>query len=66
MKLCDFRLAKAHDFNSESHTARKGTPGYMAPEIMSFSSSKNHYTPKADVYSLGRIAQTLFDLDINS
>ena len=43
-----------------------GTFGYMAPEVILGFNGKSKYTTKADVYSLGIIAQKLFDFDINS
>ncbi len=64
LKLCDFGLATFDSLRTAPHTVGKGTPKYMAPEV-----SNTHgygYNTKADIYSLGTIAQELFDVDINS
>jgi len=65
LKLCDFGLAKEHEFNSMSHTRLQGTPGYMAPEVILGFNGKYHYTTKADVYSLGEITKRLFNFNKN-
>ena len=65
LKLCDFGLAKEHEFNSMSHTRQQGTFGYMAPEVIFGLNGKYHYTTKADVYSLGQITKKLFNLNKN-
>ncbi|CAG2110990.1 unnamed protein product, partial [Medioppia subpectinata] len=57
VKLCDFGLATDHVMASMSHSAGVGTSQYMAIEA-----HQRRYTTKADVYSLGVIAQHLFDL----
>jgi serine/threonine protein kinase len=62
VKLADFGLATIHEFEDQSHTGQIGTMRYMAPEIMSGRS----YDTKADIYSLGIIAQELFNIDIYS
>ena len=61
LKLCDFGLATFDSTTTVSHSVGKGTPKYMAPEIY-----QGFYNTKADIYSLGVIAQELFDIDINS
>ncbi|CAG2171417.1 unnamed protein product, partial [Oppiella nova] len=58
IKLCDFGLATVHEA-SMSHTKNVGTFRYMAPEL-----HDSNYTLKADIYSLGVIAQDLFDLPL--
>ncbi|CAG2113525.1 unnamed protein product, partial [Medioppia subpectinata] len=57
VKLCDFGLATDHDMPSMSHTSNVGTSQYMSIEA-----HQRRYTTKADIYSLGVIAQHLFDL----
>ena len=64
LKLCDFGLATFDSLTTASHTVGKGTPKYMAPEVSNKHGSV--YNRKADIYSLGVIAQQLFDIDINS
>ena len=66
IKLCDFGLAKEHENSQMSHTVGIGTRKYMAPEVLNGFYDKNLYSTKADVYSLGQIAQNLFDFDTNS
>ena len=66
LKLCDFGLATFDSLTTVSHSVGKGTPQYMAPEIIIPTSKRTPYSTKADVYSLGVIAQELFDIDINS
>ena len=67
VKLCDFGLAIDHLLdNSMTHTAGVGTRLYMAPEVRSFKGNSTRYNSKADIYSLGIIAQYLFDHDIQS
>ena len=61
-----FCIAKEHERTSMSHTNGLGTLGYTAPEISYGSNGKSQYTTKADVYSLGKITQNLYDFDINS
>ena len=66
LKLCDFGLAKEHEYSQMSHTVGEGILYYMAPEVKTPSSKTSKYTTKADVFSLGRIAEKLFDFDIDS
>ena len=67
LKLCDFGLATFDSFTTVSHLVGKGTPKYMAPEtLIPSSSTRTRYNTKADIYSLGVIAQELFDIDIYS
>ena len=61
VKLCDFGLIKVIEIQSQSNTLGVGTPKYMAPEIY----RHKKYNTKVDVYSIGIIAQDLFDIDIN-
>lgn len=78
IKICDFGLITFHnrvqnnnlltenkindltDY-SQTHTWRVGTLKYMAPEVK----VRRKYETKVDIYSLGVIAQELFDIDIN-
>ena len=65
LKLCDFGLAKEHEYCQMSHTEGLDTFGFIAPEFMGYF-GRAHYTTKADIYSLGKILQKLFDFDIYS
>ena len=64
LKLCDFGLATFDSLRTATHSIGKGTPKYMALEVSN--PSNFGYNRKADIYSLGVIAQELFDIDINS
>ena len=46
-----------------SHTEAVGTFGYCAPEVFAGFKGKSVYTTKADIYSLGKIVEKLFDLE---
>ena len=61
LKLCDFGLATFDSLTTATHTEGKGTPKYIAPEVY-----QGLYNTKADIFSLGVIAQELFDIDIYS
>lgn len=50
-KLCDFGLARYMDSNTFLMTSIKGTPLYMAPEVL----HDNLYDEKADFWSIGCI-----------
>ncbi|KAL5280153.1 STK36 family protein [Megaselia abdita] len=50
-KLCDFGLARSMTMQTQVLTSIKGTPLYMAPEIL----SENPYDHQADLWSLGCI-----------
>jgi serine/threonine-protein kinase ULK/ATG1 len=60
VKIADFGLMAIHNFSEQSHTIDKGTPKYMAPEVI----NNKKYDTKADIYSLGVIFLNLFDLEI--
>jgi serine/threonine protein kinase len=62
LKIADFGLATLHEYEKQMHTQELGTFRYIAPEVMN---GKN-YDMKSDVFSLGVIAQDLFDIDIYS
>ena len=67
LKLCDFGLATFDSLTTVSHSVGKGTPKYIAQETLTAgSSTRTSYDTRADIYSLGVIAQELFDIDINS
>ncbi len=55
IKLCDFGFARAID-NKQMITSIKGTPLYMAPELL----KEYPYNQKADLWSLGVILYELF------
>lgn len=50
-KLCDFGLARSMTMQTQVLTSIKGTPLYMAPEIL----SESPYDHQADLWSLGCI-----------
>jgi serine/threonine protein kinase len=50
-----------HEFVDQSHTQCRGTAVHKAPELM----RSRNYDKKADIYSLGVIAEKLFDFNIN-
>ena len=62
LKICDFGLATFHDMTSIYHTDGVGTFAYIAPEVCT---PKCKYNTKADIFSMGKILEELFDLDIN-
>ena len=57
-KICDFGLSTVYRQHSMSLSLGKGTPKYIAPEAY------GKYDHRADVYSLGRLAEDIFDLDL--
>jgi serine/threonine protein kinase len=61
IKICDFGLIAIHKFAQQSHTQDRGHVRYAAPEVL----DGRKYDTKADIYSLGRILQNLFDIDID-
>lgn len=56
MKLCDFGFARALSSSSEVVTSIKGTPLYMAPELV----KELPYNTTVDLWSLGVILYELF------
>jgi hypothetical protein len=60
IKIADFGLSVLHKFSEQSHTTDKGSPKYMAPEVI----NSRNYDFKADIYSLGIIFGELINLDI--
>ena len=53
LKLMDFGIAEFNPSTRGVSKWRKGTEGYMAPEVANFSSKEEYDVYKADVYSLG-------------
>lgn len=49
IKLCDFGFARSMSNKTEVLTSLKGTPLYMAPEVV----QEQPYTHTADLWSLG-------------
>jgi len=60
VKIADIGLAVIHKYSKQSHTLDKGTPKYMAPEVV----KGKKYDTKADIYSLGVIFQNLLSLEM--
>jgi serine/threonine protein kinase len=60
-KIADFEYMAIYKFSEQSHTLDKGTPKYMAPEVI----SNKNCDMKADIYSLGVIFENLFTIDMN-
>lgn len=56
IKLCDFGLSRAMSPNTEVLHSLKGTPLYMAPELV----SQKPYDHRSDLWSLGMILFELF------
>jgi serine/threonine protein kinase len=61
VKVADFGLAVIHEHTNQSHTSDRGTLKYMVPEVV----FGRKYNMKADIFSLGKIAEKLFNIDIN-
>jgi hypothetical protein len=61
VKIADIGLMAIHKCSEQSHSIDKGTPKYMAPEVI----TNKKYDMKADIYSLGIIFEKLFALEIN-
>jgi serine/threonine protein kinase len=59
VKLGDFGLSVIHEFTNQSHTSDRGTLKYMAPEPI----RGRKYSTKAHIFSLGIIAQELFNIE---
>jgi len=55
LKIIDFRLANLSPISNE----RCGTPGYMAPEVITLKDYKSKYDSKCDIFSLGIIMYKL-------
>jgi serine/threonine protein kinase len=61
VKIADFGLLAIHKYAEQSHTQDRGTPKYMAPEVI----KGKKYDIKADIYSVGKIIEELFRIDFN-
>jgi serine/threonine protein kinase len=61
VKLADFGISVIHQYIDETHTQFSGTLQYMAPEVI----KSRKYDTKADIYSIGIIAEELFFLKDN-
>ena len=59
LKLCDFGLATFDSLTTVQHSVGKGTPKYMAPEVSTPKGLGIGYNRKADIWSLGVIAQEI-------
>lgn len=58
LKLCDFDLAKSHEFSS-NNTQDVGTDKFIAPEVR----AGRHYNLKADIYSLAVVGLIILGLE---
>lgn len=58
VKLIDFGLAQFVNSNRYIYV-HVGTPGYVAPEILSNESDMHRYNEKCDLFSIGVIFHTL-------
>lgn len=56
--IADFGLSEFSDTENYLYV-RCGTPGYVAPEIISIRTLKAKYSPICDIYSLGLILYLL-------
>ena len=65
IKLGDFGEAIPHESDSISHTVGRGTHKYMAPEVKMPKRTRNKYSTKVDMYSLGFVLLDVFDIDLN-
>jgi mitogen-activated protein kinase kinase kinase 7 len=63
IKIADFGLSNFENYESKSNleSSIEGTLKYMAPET--FKNKKLSYETSADIYSLGQIAQDMFEID---
>jgi hypothetical protein len=61
VKIADFGLLAIHKYAEQSHSQDKGTPKYMAPEVI----EGKKYDIKADIYSVGKVMKVLFRIDLN-
>jgi serine/threonine protein kinase len=61
IKIADFGLSN-FESNLNSKSFVEGCFKYMAPEILK--NKKFSYETSADIYSLGQIAQEMFDIDV--
>ena len=60
IKIIDFGLAQFYDRN-EYLFKRCGTPGFIAPEILSIDKHSSKYDEKCDIFSLGIIFYILLN-----
>ena len=61
VKLGDFGLSIVHERTNQSHTKMAGCSRFMAPEVR----QDTKYNTKADVFSVGILAQDLFNFEVN-
>lgn len=57
VKLCDFGLASHISDSLKSRQTRRGTPGYLGPEL--FASNGFFLGEKSDIFSLGALFYNL-------
>jgi hypothetical protein len=62
MKLSDFGSAKMKDIGASTNGLAKGTPAYMAPEIiLAEDPDKIEYTEASDIYAFGILMNEVLD-----
>jgi alpha-tubulin suppressor-like RCC1 family protein len=61
VKIADFGLVTIHKFAEALHQQDVGHVRYIAPEV----GNGMDYNTKADIYSLGKIVNDLFDIDLD-
>jgi serine/threonine protein kinase len=61
LKISDFGLLALHRFSQQTHSLDKGTPKYMAPEVI----YNEKYGFEADIYSIGVILTQLLIIDMS-
>jgi len=61
VKIGDFGIAVVHLYDEQSLSKDRGHPDFIASEVKKGTS----YNTKADIYSLGRILEELFYIDVN-
>ena len=66
LKLTDFGFGDDFGLKTDIKSIPINANIYMAPEVARSFVKSTQFSIKADIFSLGIIAQELFDFDINS
>jgi hypothetical protein len=61
VKIADFGLSTIHRKLDQKHSSDVGNTRYAAPEVL----NSNTYDTRSDIYSLGKICEELFFIDID-